>query len=309
MRTFGQKGINRLARALGLSASTCRAYETTRLPPMPVLVRMSRVSGVDLRWLLTGVFPGESPNDRLMVMPARYQPVIDRFAGHLGRRGGALRALAALVDLLEDAVDVERRIAGDSAPRRRAGARSSSSAIPVLGRTAAGVPHFWRGNSGQRDLLLHIARSPRAASSLDASLEGPLEGDDTAPPAAARLIQCSRPVRVGDVLVSEFLSAPLLRQASPGTFALRVDGDSMAPAIRHGDLVILSPDQPARPGRPAVVKLSRQVGVTCKLFRRQGSRIRLIPINESFPITTHRADHVVWALAVLYRVRIGHAGN
>jgi SOS-response transcriptional repressor LexA len=79
----------------------------------------------------------------------------------------------------------------------------------------------------------------------------------------------------------------------------------MEPEYRHGDLVVLSPSQPAVDGRAAVVQLAGQIGVTCKLFRRAGDRVHLVAINERYPPTAHAADELLWALRVLGRVRSG----
>ena len=83
-----------------------------------------------------------------------------------------------------------------------------------------------------------------------------------------------------------------------------VDGDSMAPRCRDGDIVLLSPDEPAREGRPAVVKLKGQIGATCKLYVPHGDRLHLVPVNENYPTTEHALDAVEWALAVLWRVAL-----
>ncbi|MFP4053868.1 MAG: helix-turn-helix transcriptional regulator, partial [Phycisphaerae bacterium] len=85
--------------------------------------------------------------------------------------------------------------------------------------------------------------------------------------------------------------------------ALRVDGDSMSPEIRHGDLVVLSPSAPALDGRPAVVQIDRQIGVTCKLLRREGDRTHLIGLAESVPPLSIDTGKVAWALRVLARIR------
>ena len=68
--------------------------------------------------------------------------------------------------------------------------------------------------------------------------------------------------------------------------------------------MILSPGVAARQGKPAVVQLRNQIGVTCKLFYRDRDDIRLIPVNEQVSATKHKAEDIVWALEVLYRVRI-----
>jgi SOS-response transcriptional repressor LexA len=79
----------------------------------------------------------------------------------------------------------------------------------------------------------------------------------------------------------------------------------MAPEIRHGDVVICSPSVPAADGAAAVVQLKGQIGVTCKLFRRAGQTVHLVPINEQYAPQAFSARRMVWAQKVLARVRPG----
>ena len=92
--------------------------------------------------------------------------------------------------------------------------------------------------------------------------------------------------------VVEFVAARSLKASYPDAFAVRVDGESMAPDIQHGDMVILSPSVPAVDGRAAVVQLKRQIGVTCKLYRHSGNTVHLVPINEQFPPQAYPAGQV-----------------
>jgi hypothetical protein len=101
----------------------------------------------------------------------------------------------------------------------------------------------------------------------------------------------------------EFLDAPHIKADHPDAVAVRIDGESMSPEIRHGDLVVLSPSAPAEAGRAAVVQLSGAIGVTCKLYHPAGPRVHLVPINDQFPPTTVEAQTVEWALKVLACIR------
>ena len=100
----------------------------------------------------------------------------------------------------------------------------------------------------------------------------------------------------------EYIASSHLKQAHPDAFALRIDGESMSPEIRHRDLVVLSPSQPAAKGQSAVVQLLDSIGVTCKLYQPDGDQVHLVAINEQFPVTHTPTDHVEWAFRVLYRI-------
>jgi hypothetical protein len=164
------------------------------------------------------------------------------------------------------------------------------------------VPHFWaqgEAEAGLTDLGELIARhaETHAASVRPAVAQGQAEPDPGEP---LKLVTLEEPTAEG---VVEFLDAAEIKARHHDAFAVRIDGQSMAPDILHGDLVVLSPSCPAVDGKPAVVQLARQIGVTCKLLRREGDSVHLVPINEQLAPQTFGADQVIWALRVLARVR------
>ena len=55
--------------------------------------------------------------------------------------------------------------------------------------------------------------------------------------------------------------------------------------------------------RRAMVQLSGQIGVTCKVFRRAGDTVHLIPINEQYAPQSFGDETIVWARRVLARIR------
>jgi SOS-response transcriptional repressor LexA len=301
--TCGPRGRARFARALGVSPSTYNYYERGRIPPMPVLLKMSEVAGVDLRWLLTGDWPPGSPGNTIAPGHAK---ILARMSAILPERAEAAAALNALLDLLE----TQPRTTGSATGPTRSGVTPRAVArsprrIPVLGRTAAGVPHFWSRGPESVDLLASaLARTASTGRSLPLTLTGPEEASTLDVDPQARLVQVTKPVRVAELEIAEFVECPGLPDAWRNAFALRIDGDSMHPALSHGDLVIVSPSQSATSGHAAVVQLRDQIGVTCKLFYRDRKRVRLIPINEQFQPTSHPLKDLVWALAVGYRVRL-----
>lgn len=302
--TFGPRGRARFARALGVSPSTYNYYERGRIPPMPILLKVSDVSGVDLRWLLTGRLSTEQPAG---ARSPEHAKILARMSALLPQRTEAAAALSALLDLLESQPELADQ--GLQAPAGASGARIHPSAairIPVLGRTAAGVPQFWkRREPATVDLLRSaLARGAASRETYTATLADPEEASSLGPDEGVHLVQLAKPVRIGELYVAEFLDCPALRDECPDAFALRLDGESMHPSLSHGDLVILSPRRRARAGRAAVVQLRNQIGVTCKLFRTDKTHVHLIPINEQFRPTKHAIKDLVWALAVLYRVRL-----
>lgn len=321
----GSRGKSLFAKKLGIPTSTYDYYETARVPPADVLLKIADIAGIDLRWLITGqaAAPSAVPLDH---------PILHRAAKLLSQHPDSARALAAFLDLLEKSLQFPARTsdqpsesaspqaaataaastttpAGSSPPGTQltprpqppnAGASGDQTAsyIPILGRSAAGVPHFWADDAQAQGITTLDELIARHAS--DSRQVRPAVLSDGGRDQSVQVVTLRSPNQ--DDLV-EFISCPALKAAHPDAFAVRIDGDSMSPDIRHGDLVVLSPSAAARDGRAAVVQLRRQVGVTCKLWRLQAGRVYLAPINDSYETFATVAKEVVWALRVLARIR------
>ncbi len=323
-KTAGPRGKSKFAKQLGISASTYDYYEGNRVPPAEILVRIADVTGADLRWLITGQAGMSS-------LTAEDHPVLRRAVKLLADVPDAAGPLGAFVDLLIETHKFPAKPAPKAAAAAPAPAGTPQSGlatppgapktpdanadteagredwIPVLGRTAAGVVRFWGGDedvSGLTTLADLVARwagqNPRAVRSAVA------DGPEPDAPTDAQLVTLSAP---DDRDAVEFVVAGGVKRRYPDAFALRVDGDSMAPDILSGDVVVLSPSAQAIEGRAAVVQLAGQIGVTCKLFRASAGRVHLVPINGQYEIAAVAADEVEWALQVLARVRSRQAGN
>jgi transcriptional regulator with XRE-family HTH domain len=334
LKAAGPRGKASFANQLGISPSTYDYYEGLRTPPAAVLVRIAEVTGADLHWLLTGE-PGAA------AMGPADHPVLRRAAKLLADCPDAAEPLGAFVDLLIEShkfpantqeqkksryaspagpasdvrprqVDKLDKQADAKAARRRAAPPAAAAAeagreawIPILGRTAAGVAKFWgkgedvSGLTTLADLVARCAgRPPQTVRPAIATEAG--DKADARDPSAVQLMTLSAPDNRGAV---EFVAAEAIKQRYPDAFALRVDGNSMAPQIRQGDVVVFSPSAPAVDGRAAVVQLAGQIGVTCKLYRKSGGHVHLVPVNSRYEIADVRAGQVEWALRVLARVR------
>ncbi len=301
MELTGARGKSAFAKQLGIAASTYDYYESMRVPPADILVRIADLADVDLRWLLTG----ESGSPAVV---AADHPVLQRAAAMLAKSPDAASVLAAFLDLLAESRKFPSKAppAGQEAPvaaatasvRGTVEADAQADWIPILGRSAAGVPHFW-ADEDQRRGVTELAALARAATGRQVR-PARISETDVAEDRTVQIITLTEPDRQG---LAEFVAAAAVRQRYADAFAVRLDGESMSPEFRHGDLVIVSPSAPAADGRAAVVQLARQIGVTCKLYRREGDVVHLVPINEQFAPQSFPADQLVWALRVLARVR------
>ena len=286
---------------LDLSPSTYDYYESTRMPPADLLVRIAQVAKVDLNWLLTGRLGAEGvPLDH---------PVLQRAAVMLAEKPDAAAPLAAFVELLVASLQFPTDQGSESdddppapTPAEAAAARASDprvSWIPILGRSAAGLPQFWSDQDQSTGLTTLDELIQRSAGNPLRQFRTATAATET-DQAVVEIITLNEPD--GTDVVS-FISAQGVKSMHPDAFALRIDGDSMHPDIRHGDLVILSPSVHAVDGKAAVVQLDGQIGVTCKLFRRDEGAIHLVPINDELPPQTYGDKELTWAFRVLARVR------
>jgi transcriptional regulator with XRE-family HTH domain len=242
---FGPRGGRTCACVLGVSPSTWKGYETRRVAPVSVLARLCRVTGVDLRWVLTGQF--ETPPDEAATLSARSARILERFDGFVRRRSDGLAATVALLDLLEEADALEAESDAHQSPLSKVGS-AGAGLVPVLGRTAAAVPHFWHGAKDVqwKGLLVPSASSVRRRPALLQALEH-VEPAPRPVDARVRLLQLSQPTAIHGLSVAEFIDGCDARIDLRDAFALRIDGDSMIPVLEDGDCVVLSPRHPARP--------------------------------------------------------------
>lgn len=305
---FGKRGRRAFASAIGIAPTTYHRYEIDRKLPVEVAAAACRITGEDLQWLLTGQASG-----RDIRLDPEHQAILDRLIKLIESRPGATGAIGGFIDLLEQHGDVGERILAERAEDARAEALINNVAeilaeaplVPVLGRSAAGVPQFWRKDPGTV-AELHSAFAQLGPRGLSARSARAAPGDAAGGTSAeAVLVQTAQPCRVGDLSVTEFVSAPAVVERVAGAFALRIDGASMSPAYENGDLVVVGPSRPARDYRPAVVQLRNQIGVTCKIYHERDGRVHLLPVNERYEPTSHDTRDVLWALEVLFRVRLG----
>jgi repressor LexA len=139
-----------------------------------------------------------------------------------------------------------------------------------------------------------LRREPNRARSLSLA-ENALVPDEGRPlhfPLVGRIV-AGRPIEraeTRDEVNLEELFGPRVGQRA-GTFALRVEGDSMRDeGILDGDYVLVERRESAREGE-RVVALVRDEETTLKTFHREGQLIRLQPANPDYePIVVHESQ-------------------
>ncbi|HPS52092.1 MAG TPA: S24 family peptidase [Phycisphaerae bacterium] len=306
----GPRGKSRFAKQLGLSPSTYDYYEASRVPPVDVLIRISEVAGVDLGWLLTG----RKSADGLDVN----NPIVQRAARLLREQPSSARPLAAFLEILEgikafppkeNSVDDvgQGNLAAENVAFGAVGKVASAGGgrrgwIPILGRSAAGISHFWADDEQVADIVTlgdliekHVGevRDEKIAAVSRASSGDVQQG--------VQIITLDRPDVPGGAV--EFIASEAICRKYPDAFALRIDGDSMSPEIFHGDIVVLSPSVRAVVGEPAVIQLAGAIGVTCKIYHPADDGLHMVAANADYKPTIVPMASVNWALKVLAKIR------
>jgi len=301
----GVRGRKKFAALLGLSPSTYSYYEKDRVPPISILLKICELCNVDIGWLLTGQNIDKSEkNGQLSTQNSQ---IFSKFCKIIENQPASSDAISAFLNLLEEKSNLEQ-IQNQPQVSSQAGA----GWIPVLGRTAAGVPGFWGKAIGtdskiiethleelvQRHINASIVNSITADISVDSQVKSVIQALNNA---QANLIQTAGQ---DDDQIVQFVDCPQIHNLFPDCFALQIDGDSMAPRINDGDIVIVSPSTPASPGLPAVVRILDAIGVTCKLIRTEDEMVHLVPINEKYDAKIIKRKDLLWALAVLCHIRL-----
>lgn len=88
--------------------------------------------------------------------------------------------------------------------------------------------------------------------------------------------------------------------ARDGAYALQVQGDSMLPLYRDGDVLIVEPGAPVRRGDRVVVKTTAGEVMAKVLARRNAERIELQSLNPSHPPRTIVSGEVDWLARIVW---------
>jgi SOS-response transcriptional repressor LexA/transcriptional regulator with XRE-family HTH domain len=305
---FGARGRAAFARALGVSPSTYNYYEKGRQPPADLLARAAEVTGADMKWLLTGngaPFPETAEGSGDTRLSQKAQEVLGRLTAMTKSPAKAAAARAAMRDLM---VRMEKTFPTTKQPWKPQTLTLKPTFVPIVGRTAAGLLAAWENFFADEEdpavlerLIRRVEGKTGRQREADLKSADPYYESEEPRDSTAAVIQLSSPTPEG---ILEYVDLPGLGPIAPGTFGLRVDGDSMAPRILDGDVVISRRDAAPKAGQTAIVKVRNHIGVTVKLWRPEDNLVHLVPINESYEPAVHRRSEIAWASRVLWVVRL-----
>jgi len=83
-------------------------------------------------------------------------------------------------------------------------------------------------------------------------------------------------------------------------YALEISGDSMLPAYRDGDVIIVSPAAPIRRGDRVVVRTKDGEVLAKELKRQTAKMVELKSLNAEHPERTLALDDVVWIARIVW---------
>lgn len=85
-----------------------------------------------------------------------------------------------------------------------------------------------------------------------------------------------------------------------GSYALKVQGESMLPVYRDGDVLIVRPDNNARVGDRVVVRTGGGEVMAKVLEKRAGGRIDLASLNPEHPMRSFRDTEIEWIARIVW---------
>ena len=83
-------------------------------------------------------------------------------------------------------------------------------------------------------------------------------------------------------------------------YALEISGDSMQPAYRKGDVIVVSPAAPTRRGDRVVVKTKSGEVLVKQLTRKTSKTIELQSLNSNHPDRTIPTSDVLWIARIVW---------
>ncbi|KQX40994.1 MULTISPECIES: S24 family peptidase [unclassified Ensifer] len=98
----------------------------------------------------------------------------------------------------------------------------------------------------------------------------------------------------------DVIDFPTDAEKRSGTYALGVQGDSMLPLYRDGDILIVDPGAPIRRGDRVVVK-TQEGEVMAKVLTRQTPRvIELLSLNPEHPNRSFETSQIEWIARIIW---------
>jgi phage repressor protein C with HTH and peptisase S24 domain len=211
-----------------------------------------------------------------MLSHDRVWAAIDALAA---RHSLSVSGLARRAGLDSTAFNKSKRLSADGRPRWP----STESLAKIMAATSSSVDEFFTLLEG----------SGRGAAGMPRLATVPMLGFAQAG-AGGFFDDAGFPVGQGWDLIE--LPAP----RTEGSYALQVQGDSMLPLYRHGDVLVVQPGAALRNGDRVVVKTTDGEVMAKILQRRTAGMIELVSLNPEHPDRHIPAREVEWMARIVW---------
>lgn len=217
------------------------------------------------------------------------------------------RTLVELAHLARTPEDVRERLDH----LQQAFARSEEALAALLSRQGEETPGGAAGQGGAATGPL-----PTVGAAAGATAAATPSGLAAAPePLRGRVpiinrVAAGRPAEFTDLdyppgVADDYIGAPPGLE-DPQAFAVRVDGDSMEPRYRQGDIVIFSPAAPVASGNDCYVRFAPECsvaqGATFKrVYFDSETTVRLQPLNDRYPPLVAPLENVSGIYKAVFR--------
>lgn len=172
-------------------------------------------------------------------------------------------------------------------------ALSQADMAPVFGVSRAAVSHYLSGRT-EPSIGQISAVAKHIGVSLDYLINGEAIEPTEAPLLSWEIIESYSDAQLfAPTKEFSYLRCPV-RSCSNRTFAVKVQGDSMDAngGYRHGDVIFVDPEKPARHGHDVIVKLAEQRLVLRRLSVHEDGRKYYRAINRRLPMNVEGTDSV-----------------
>ncbi len=167
---------------------------------------------------------------------------------------------------------------------------STESISKVLEATGASLDQFMRYVSPEGLRRARFPKAPFRPGKLDSLARHGAGG-------AAAFLMTAAFLPAKDGISSSFRPHPA---ANNGVYALEVQGESMKPLYRDGDILIVEPGAQVRRGDRVVVK-TREGEVMAKILARQSAKtIELQSLNPEHPPRSLEMSDVEWVARIIW---------
>lgn len=187
------------------------------------------------------------------------------------RSGLSVSGLARLAGLDPTAFNKSKRAGKDGRPRWPS-TESVAAALSAVGADFGDLARLIEGRRGSTVPLIGFAEAGEAGYFDDAGFPAGEGWDEVRFPGLA----------------------------DETVYALEISGDSMQPAFRPGDRIIVAPGAPLRRGDRVVARTAAGEVMAKELGRRTARRVELLSLNPEFAPLEFSPEEIAWMARILW---------